>query len=214
MGVLYICKAQGPLEILKVGISETASHWEERAKAHQRDGYRGMLFEPYFAVETPKYREIEQLMKQLFSKSRLTDTELYVIEKEVLRKLFELFAHKVIFSKDSIKPIVLEEDVKLNKKAPRIKRSMLGIKYGDHLFFSQNERFGKNFVVENIDDDIVRYEGNDYSISAIALRFVKECGYKTPAVSGNDWFTFNGKILSTLATEQGLIGKTARENKL
>jgi len=203
MGIIYICesKAMGG-GILKVGIANTEKDLKERFRKHQVDGYRGHLFDPFFAVSTDKYESAEQLMKKLFSKSRIEGTELYVIDKEDLKEFFELFADKVVYPEQQDVPEKKKEKPSI---APKVKRSDLGVKYGDHLVFTLNEKYSKNFVVENIDDDVVRYEGNDYSLTRAAKMFLKECiGEERNALNGNDYFIFNGKKLSAIAKERGL----------
>jgi len=188
--------------ILKVGIAENETNLNERFRQHEVNGYRGQIFYPFFAVSTEKYESIERLMKTLFSKSRIEGTELYVVDKEVLKEFFELFAEKIIFPKQHQKT---EEKREKQSVAPKVKRSDLGIKYGDPLIFTQNKKYSKNYVVENIDDDVVRYEGNDYSLTKIARLFLKECdGSEHGTLNGNDYFTFNGKKLSVIAKEKGL----------
>ena len=203
MGIIYICEsvAMGG-GILKVGVADNEKLMNERFRKHGVDGYRGQIFVPYFAVSTDKYESVEQLMKKIFSKSRIEGTELYVIDKEDLREFFELFADKIVFPKQQQK----EEEKKTKQPvAAKVKRSDLGIRYGDHLVFAMNEKYSKNFVVENIDDDVVRYEGNDYSLTRIAKIFLKECdGEEHEALNGNDYFIFNGKKLSVIAKEKGL----------
>jgi len=189
--------------ILKVGVADNEKLMNERFRKHEVDGYRGQIFVPYFAVSTDKYESVEQLIKRIFSKSRIEGTELYVTDKEDLRDFFELFADKIVFPKQQDK-IEQKRDAE-QIKASKVKRSDLGIKYGDHLMFAFNEKYSKNFVVENIDDDVVRYEGNDYSLTRIAKIFMKECdGEEREALNGNDYFIFNGKKLSAIAKERGL----------
>lgn len=203
MGIIYICESKAMNGcILKVGIANTEKDLKERFRKHQTDGYRGHLFDPYFAVSTNKYELAEQLIKRLFSKSRIEGTELYVIDKEDLREFFELFADKIVYPKQRDR---IEERKEKQSIAAKVKRSDLGIKYGDLLMFTHNEKYSKNFVVENIDDDVVRYEGNDYSLTRAAKMFLKECdGEEREALNGNDYFLFNGKKLSVIAKEKGL----------
>ncbi|AIZ56731.1 hypothetical protein Mpt1_c08550 [Candidatus Methanoplasma termitum] len=203
MGIIYICESTTmDGTILKVGTADNEKLLEERFRKHRVDGYRGLIFNPYFAVSTSKYESVEELMKKLFSKSRIADTELYILEKELLKDFFNLFAEKVVYPKQSQSAKEKEEKQQI---APKVKRSDLGIKYGDHLAFSLNEKHSKNFFVENIDDDVVRYEGNDYSLSRIAKIFLKECdGKEHEYLNGNDYFIFNGEKLSDIAKEKGL----------
>jgi len=204
LGIIYICESitMGG-GILKVGVADNEKLMNERFRKHEVDGYRGQIFVPYFAVSTEKYESVEQLIKRIFSKSRIEGTELYVIDKEDLKDFFELFADKIIFPKQQPK----DEEKKATEQsiASKVKRSDLGIKYGDHLIFAFNEKYSKNFVVENIDDDVVRFEGNDYSLTRITKILLKECdGKERGTLNGNDYFTFNGKKLSAIAKEKGL----------
>ena len=203
MGIIYICESKAmDGGILKVGIADTEKDLKERFRKHRVDGYRGHLFDPFFAVSTDKHEFAEQLMKRLFSKSRIEGTELYVIDKEDLKDFFELFADKIVYPEQQDK---IDEKPEKLSIAPKVKRSDLGIKCGDHLIFAANEKYSKNFIVENIDDDVVRYEGNDYSLTRIAKIFMKECdGEERMALNGNDYFIFNGKKLSAIAKEKGL----------
>ena len=204
MGIIYICEsitADG--KILKIGVADNEKLMKERFRKHREDGYKGQIFVPYFAVSTEKYESVENLVKRIFSKSRIGVTELYVVDKQEMRDFFELFAEKIVFPVQQHK----EEEKKAIKQsiASKVKRSDLGIKYGDHLVFALNGKYSKNFVVENIDDDVVRYEGNDYSLTRMAKILLKECdGKERDFLNGNDYFIFNGKKLSAIAKEKGL----------
>jgi hypothetical protein len=222
MGIIYVCESITTKGILKIGIADNEALMKERFRSHRLDGYRAQQFEPFVAIDTPKYKKFEQVFKKVFSKSRILDSELYVIAKDDIVAFLALIADKVVYDeKGAFKQEEIEDETEALvapktqssgiKKAPKIKRSTLGIEYGAKLIFCKTngtpilDNEGKEIVAKNIDDDVIEYEGNTASITATAQKFRKEILKKEGSISGNDWFSYNGDTLTKLAKARGII---------
>lgn len=80
---------------------------------------------------------------------------------------------------------------KIKARRPRINLDALGIKPGDLLVFSRDETITATVV----DGGKVLYDGEEISLSAAALKAVQSLGYRTPAVSGSEYWKFDGELL-------------------
>lgn len=73
-GVVYIARtAQAP--IIKIGMSGDLEGFKHRMTKFKGDGYKGNLFEPYFAVEVNGYKRLEKVLHSVFSPQRIGDSE-------------------------------------------------------------------------------------------------------------------------------------------
>jgi hypothetical protein len=69
--------------------------------------------------------------------------------------------------------------------------SALGINIGDTLVLSRAEEVTATVMPAGK----VSYKGEIFSLSAAALKALQEMGYKSTAVSGSDYWMFEGELL-------------------
>jgi hypothetical protein len=67
----------------------------------------------------------------------------------------------------------------------------IGIPLGTQLTLSR----GKDVYATVVEGNKVQYEGQIMSLSAAALTALHKLGYKSPAASGSDYWTYDGKTL-------------------
>ncbi|HEZ3333285.1 TPA: GIY-YIG nuclease family protein [Neisseria meningitidis] len=86
-GIVYLMKTviKG---VYKIGISEV-SNFEGRMRHLENNGYANVAgLERILAVKTDNYKEKENLLHEIFSKSRIGDTELFAVDENLVKRLF------------------------------------------------------------------------------------------------------------------------------
>ena len=80
--------------VYKIGISDV-SNFEGRMRHLENNGYANVAgLERILAVKTDNYKEKENLLHEIFSKSRIGDTELFAVDENLVKRLFYRFAAK------------------------------------------------------------------------------------------------------------------------
>ena len=95
-GIIYLMSTcvDGLVEIGKSGLD----NYEQRMSHLERDGYhRISVLKREFAIEVEDYDEKEKLLHEIFSKSRVGDSELFSVDMETFKVNFSKF----VSNKDS-----------------------------------------------------------------------------------------------------------------
>lgn len=195
-GVLYIMTTSVS-GVIKIGVAGT-KNYQERMRFLSQNGYANVSgLKQYFAIEIDNYEETEALLKDLFLFRRLGDSELYSVEPDKAKQLFLTFSGNVVFPKDAT-----SKTAQIKKIAADRKRGQLfnmyehGIKNGDTLVFVDDP----NKKVKVVGERSVEYNGVEYKLSTLALKFYEDMGKANPSKSyqGANCFTFNGVRLTKL----------------
>lgn len=123
-GILYLMKTviKG---VYKIGISDE-NNFENRMRHLENNGYANVAgLKRMLAIKTDNYKEKEVLLHEIFSKSRIGDTELFAIDGNLVKRLFLSLRGEIVFPKnetaesefkESIKEYEQEEDAKIDRK--------------------------------------------------------------------------------------------------
>lgn len=195
-GVLYIMTT--PMDgIIKIGTAET-KQYKERMRHLSTNGYANVnALQPYFATEVDNYKELENLLKDLFVFIRPGKKELYSMEPDLAKQLLLAFSGKVIFPKDGASNATqIKQIAKIRKQGELFNMYSRGIKKGDILTFVGNP----DIKVKVVNERDVEYNGATYKLSPLALKLYTEMGKanKSGAYQGASCFKFNGTILTKL----------------
>ena len=101
-GIIYVMNTcvDGLVKIGKTGID----NFEQRMSHLENNGYRRIsVLTREFAIEVEGYDEKEKLLHELFSKSRVGNSELFSIDINLVKQLMSSFEGKVIYPKDEKK---------------------------------------------------------------------------------------------------------------
>lgn len=165
-------------------------------------------FEIYATMKTCKYNEVEKLVHKTID--RLTDLrirqnrEFFNVAPQMALDIFRDIA-KAIDDAEVVlyhenKPIANEVPVESKKrevKRSRFKFSMCNIKIGELVTFVPT-----GVEVKVASDDAIEYEGRIYKLSPFVGTFMPEDKRNTSgAYQGAKYFTYKGKILETLRSE-------------
>ena len=110
-GILYVMTTvvDGLVKIGKTGID----NFESRMNTLENNGYRNVVgLKRKFAIEVDDYDEKELLLDDIFSKSRLHNTELFALDIELVIQLLSSFDGKQVYPTDQGKDVVFDNATK------------------------------------------------------------------------------------------------------
>ena len=104
--------------LVKIGRTGT-NNFEQRMTLLESNGYRRIsVLTREFAIEVEDYEEKEKLLHELFSKSRVGNSELFSVDVNLVKQLMASFEGKVIYPKDEKKEEIFvqaTEEVEVKK---------------------------------------------------------------------------------------------------
>ncbi len=99
-GIIYVCSTavEG---LIKIG---RTNDFQKRMKLLEDNGYRNVTgLKRQFAIEVDNHEEIEQLLDDLFAKSRVGNTELFSLDLNKIIQLLSSFAGKQVYPANETK---------------------------------------------------------------------------------------------------------------
>lgn len=98
--------------VIKIG-KTGCQNFEERMRFLENNGYANVVgLKRTFAIQVEDYDEKEKLLGVIFSKSRLSNTELFALDKDIVIQLLSSFDGVQIFPEDKNKKDIFEEVTK------------------------------------------------------------------------------------------------------
>ena len=110
-GVIYIMSTVVPglIKIGKTGVD----NFESRMYNLERHGYNNVVgLKREFAIEVDDYDEKEKLLDDIFSKSRVLNSELFALDLDLVVQLLSSFEGKQVYPVDRSKEITFDEATK------------------------------------------------------------------------------------------------------
>lgn len=107
-GILYCMTTVVPglIKIGKTGVS----NFEQRMYNLEHDGYRNVTaLKRTFAIEVEDYDDKEAMLHKIFEKSRLSDTELFALDINIVIQLLSSFDGTVVFPKTETKQEIFND---------------------------------------------------------------------------------------------------------
>ena len=94
--------------LIKIGKTRSAN-FEQRMYTLEHDGYRNVTgLKRTFAIEVDDYDEKEAMLHTIFEKSRVSDTELFALDINIVTQLLASFDGTVIFPKTETKEDIFD----------------------------------------------------------------------------------------------------------
>lgn len=101
-GILYVMTTVVP-GLIKIG-KTGSDNFDSRMYNLERNGYSNVVgLKRYFAIEVDDYDEKEILLDEIFSKSRLENTELFALDVNLVVQLLSSFEGRQIYPTDTTK---------------------------------------------------------------------------------------------------------------
>lgn len=193
--IIYVLKNEAMPGLVKIGL--TTDSVESRIGNLSSNSGVPLPFECHFAAEVPEtfdLGKLEKTLHQLFAEHRINPKrEFFKVEPEKVVLALSIGGFKEVTpGKADIDPVeVLAMEKAKEQRRSRINLSALGINIGDTLVLSRDEEVTATVMPAGK----VSYKGEILSLSAAALKALQEMGYKSTAVSGSDYWMFEGELL-------------------
>lgn len=116
-GIIYlmVTVVPGLVKIGKTGLD----NFDTRMRALEKNGYANVTgLKKEFAIEVDDYDDKERLIHNIFSKSKIANTELFALDSEIAKSLLASLDGKQIYPKDKNKKEIFKEsteELKLNQ---------------------------------------------------------------------------------------------------
>lgn len=194
-GIIYITTT-AVSGLVKIGQTGT-NNYQERMRNLEANGYYNVVgLKKFFAIELEDYVEKERILHDIFDKHRVGDSELFAVDKDLIRQLLLSFKGNVIY------PENINQEKEFDKVTKIINQSRLfsfykkGLKIGDEIVFKDDEKI----IAKIVGEREVEYEGQIYKLSPLAYKLYEQRGElnTSGAYAGADYFKFNGKKLREL----------------
>lgn len=193
--IIYVLKNEAMPGLVKIGL--TTDSVESRIGNLSSNSGVPLPFECHFAAEVPDtfdLGKLEKTLHQLFAEHRINPKrEFFKVEPEKVVLALSIGGFKEVTpGKADIDPVEVQAMEKAKEqRRSRINLSALGINIGDTLVLSRDEEVTATVMPAGK----VSYKGEILSLSAAALKALQEMGYKSTAVSGSDYWMFEGELL-------------------
>ena len=194
-GIIYIMTT-AVSGLIKIG-QTSVSNYQERMRNLEANGYYNVSgLKRFFAIELEDYNDKEILLKEIFSKHRVGDSELFALDYDLVRQLLLSFEGKVIYPKDINKEKEFDEVSKARAQGARFNFYKKGLKKGDDIVFIAD----KNITAKVIGEREVEYGEQTWKLAPLTYKIYEQKGglNSSGAYQGSAYWQYKGKRLRDL----------------
>lgn len=194
-GIIYIMTT-AVSGLIKIGQTET-KNYKERMRYLEANGYYNVSgLKKFFAIELEDCEDKENLLKEIFSKHQVGDSELFALDCELVKQLLLSFEGKIIFPEDVDKEKEFDNITKIRKQGERFSFYKKGLKNGDEIVFYDD----KTITAKIYGEREVEFEGQIWKLSPLTYEIYKRKNKlnKSGAYQGANYFEYNGVKLKDL----------------
>lgn len=198
-GIVYILTNEAMPGYVKIGLTRQNDVGE---RVRQLDNTSiPVPFECYFAAYVPDCAKLERTMHFVFGEKRARRSrEFFMIDPDLAKAIIELVADSKVDVTDVDQSINQAErrDIEQLRRRREVRTfTSLNVPVGATLTFAKDP----DITCTVSQPRKVLFRGEEMSPSAAALRVVHELGYDWSAVSGMDYWQFDGVKLSHLGAD-------------
>lgn len=182
--------------LIKIGQTGTAN-FQELMRFLEANGYYNVSgLKRFFAIGLDDYTDKENLLKEIFNKHRVGDSELFALDYDLARQLLLSFDGKVIYPKDVNKEKEFDEVSKARQQGARFSFFRKGIKDGEEIVF----RDDKEITAKVVGEREVEYGGQTWKLSPLTYKIYEQKGEltKSAAFNGSLYWKYKDKRLRDL----------------
>jgi T5orf172 domain len=193
--IVYVLTNEAMEGMVKIG--RTTTSVEQRIKELDNTSIP-LPFQCFYAAEVGNSSLVESKLHRIFSDKRIrTNREFFRVDANQVREAIQLaelsdVTPKVDVVVDASDVQALQKAVATEERRSRLRFTELGIPTGAVLTFAKDE----NVICVVVADGKVEFQGQTMSPSAAALQAVKRLGYNWAAVSGSDYWEYEGETLT------------------
>jgi hypothetical protein len=193
--IVYVLTNEAIEGMVKIG--RTSTSVEQRIKELDNTSLP-LPFQCFYAAEVTNATLVEGKLHRIFADKRIrANREFFRVDPNQVREAIQLAELKEVTPKvdvvvDAADVQALQKAVATEERRTRLRFSELSIPTGAVLTFTKDT--SKTCTV--IADGRVEFEGQTQSPSAAALKAVRQLGYLWAAVSGSDYWQYEGETLT------------------
>lgn len=194
-GIVYIMTT-AVSGLVKIGQTGT-NNYQERMRNLEANGYYNVSgLKRFFAIELEDYTDKENLLKEIFNKHRVGDSELFALDYDLVRQLLLSFDGKVIYPKDVNKEKEFDEVSQAREQGARFSFYKKAIKNGDEIVFIAD----KEITAKVVGEREVEYGEQTWRLSPLTYKIYEQKGELNPsgAYQGAAYWQYKGKRLRDL----------------
>jgi len=194
-GIIYIMTT-AVSGLIKIGQTGAAS-FQERMRFLEANGYYNVSgLKRFFAIELEDYKDKENLLKEIFNKHRVGDSELFALDYDLVRQLLLSFDGKVIYPKDINKEKEFDIISKAREQGARFSFYKKGIKNGEEIVFIAD----KEITAKVVGEREVEYGEQPWKLSPLTYKIYEQKNRLNDAGTyrGADHWQYKGERLSKL----------------
>lgn len=192
--IVYVLTNEAMEGMVKIG--RTTTSVEQRIKELDNTSLP-LPFQCFYAAEVSNSATVEGKLHRIFSDKRIrSNREFFRVDANQVREAIQLAELKDVTPKvdvvvDASDVQALQKAVATEERRSRLRFTELGIPAGAVLTFAKDA----NMTCVVVADGKVQLENQVMSPSAAALQVVRKMGYQWSAVSGSDYWEFEGETL-------------------
>ena len=182
--------------LIKIGQTGTGNY-QERMRNLEANGYYNVSgLKRFFAIELEDFSDKENLLKEIFNKHWVGDSELFALDYDLVRQLLLSFEGKVIYPKDVNKEKEFDEVSKAREQGVRFSFYKKGIKNGEEIIFIADKEITAIVVGERE----VEYGEQIWKLSPLTYKIYEQKGKlnNSGAYKGAAYWQYKGKRLRDL----------------
>lgn len=194
--IVYVLTNEAMEGLVKIGFTTTSV--EQRIKELDQTGVP-LPFQCFYAAEVANCKTVEKHLHIIFSDKRIRpNREFFRTDPNQVKAAIQLAELKEVTPRNDVvvdetdKRAIKEAVARSDRRSP-LKFSNLQIPVGAVLSFVKDP----SVTCSVVEDGQVNFEGQVLSPSAAALRAVQRVGYNWSAVSGSDYWEYEGESLAT-----------------
>jgi len=194
-GIIYIMTTavSGLIKIGQTGIDK----YQERMRYLEGNGYYNVSgLKRFFAIELEDYDDKEKLLKEIFNKHQVGDSELFALDYDLVRQLLLAFEGKIIYPEDVDKNKEFDKVSKARVQGAKFSFYKKGIKKGEEIVFIADKKIKAKVVGERE----VEYDTQTWKLSPLTYKIYEQKGElnDSGAYQGAAYWQYKGKTLRDL----------------
>ncbi len=182
--------------LIKIGQTGTGNY-QERMRSLEANGYYNVAgLKRFFAMELEDYADKENLLKEIFNKHQVGNSELFALDYDLVQQLLLSFDGKVIYPKDIDKEKEFDKVSKLREQGVRFSFYKKGIKEGEEIVFIAD----KEITAKVVGEREVEYGEQIWKLSPLTYKIYEQKGElnSSGAYKGAAYWQYKGKRLRDL----------------
>ena len=194
-GIIYIMTTT-VTGLIKIGKTRS-DQYEERMRFLENNGYWNITgLKRFFAISVDQYGDKEKLLHEIFSKSRVGESELFALDPDLVNELMLAFAGEVVYPKNIDKEKEFEEVIETRRQGAMFNFFTRGIMKGEEITFKDDD----SIVAKVVGEREVEYNGEIRKLSPLTREIYEKKGKlnQSGAYQGAAYWKYRGKILKEI----------------